>query len=94
MLSLGVILFLISRTFPRISEEELNSRLSKDKTHWLMTYFEKIDEWLKAFFEKFLRRMKVWILKLDNMISVKLNKFKKETAKETTFTFEEDKNNK
>ena len=56
-----------------------------------MAYLEKFDEWLKIFFEKFLRRVKVWILKLDNVVSERLSRFKKEVPKDLKLQREEKK---
>lgn len=88
VISLGAILYLFARTLPRISEVADDTLASRIRTHRLSMYVEKVDEWLKVFFEKFLRRAKVWILKLDNTVSDRLNRFKK-GPKELQFTEEE-----
>lgn len=88
VLSLGVILYLFARALPRISEIADDTRDEKIRTHHLSMYAERVDEWLKVFFEKFLRRAKVWIMKLDNTVSERLNRFKK-GPKELPFTEEE-----
>ena len=78
---------MISRALPRINDEEVK-RSGNREPHWFTLVLEKIDVWLKAVSEKFLRRARVWILKLDNFVSQKLKHFKKETPKETGFPIE------
>ena len=87
MLSLGSILYIIARALPRISDDDLKNKKT-NHPHWFISYLEKADEWLKAFSEKFLRRARVWILKLDNFVARKLSMFKKETPKETVLPME------
>jgi hypothetical protein len=80
MLCLSVILYLMAKAIPRISDEPDNG--PANRSH-LMIYIEMLDEILKAFLEKVLRQFRVWLLKLDNFIGQKLNRFKKEVPKET-----------
>lgn len=80
--SLGVVLYLFARALPRVDDVLVSPEDKKLRTHWLTVYLEKADEWLKVVFEKFLRRVKVLLLKLDNIVSKRLNKFKKEPQKE------------
>ena len=91
MLALGMILYLVARTLPRIKDGDIDAPKTL-KPHWIMIYFEKADEWLKPQFEKWLRRVKVWILKLDNWVSGKLSSFKKEASRETKIPLEGDNN--
>lgn len=85
--SLAVILYLIAKTLPRVDDKEISATpIIKDQ--WITGYLEKIDEWIKIFMEKTLRRAKVLILKLDNIVTKKINHFKKEPAKETKLPFE------
>jgi len=90
---LGFILYLFARVLPRVEDANEAPIEERMRQHWLSLAVEKADEWLTAFFEKFLRRMKVWVLKADNWVSVRLNRFKKET-KELQFTEEEKKEGK
>lgn len=80
----GVILYLFARALPRI-EEGTETSGKESKGDALSVYFEKVDGWINAVLEKFLRRAKVWVLKLDNFVSVRLNQFKKEPLKEKGF---------
>jgi hypothetical protein len=80
MVALAVILYLMAKALPRISDEPENDRAEKSRA---MFYVEKLDTLLKTFLEKTLRQLRVWILKFDNFIGEKINRFKKETPKET-----------
>lgn len=88
--SLAGILALAMRTLPRISNEVFVGTRSLVRTHELMLFLERMDETLKSVFEKFLRRAKVVILKLDNIVTKKIAQFSEERAKEKlTFIVEE-----
>lgn len=76
---LGFILYLFARTLPRIDDTTNLPIEARMQQHGFSLFLERLDEWLKAFFEKFLRRMKVWVLKVDNWVSVRLNRSKKES---------------
>ncbi len=80
ILSLGGMLYLMAKALPRVSDEETVDHMRHSR---LMEYLEKLDELLKSFFEKALRRSRVWLLKLDNVITKKLDRFKKSGTKET-----------
>ena len=77
MLSLGTIIFLVARTLPRISETETVNVSERKANRWSSFPFEKIDVAVNAFLEKFLRKIKLILMKTDNMVSRHLNKFKK-----------------
>lgn len=66
---------------PRVSNAEI-SPPKELKVHWLSPFLEKIDEKLKFLTEILFRRLKILVLKLDNLVSRKLNKFKQEETKE------------
>lgn len=82
----GIIVYLFARALPRIDDTHITPEEKKLKGDTLSLYLEKIDEWLTIIFEKFLRRAKVWVLKLDNLVNEQLNKFKKEPQKKIQFT--------
>ena len=88
-LSLAAILYLMAKAVPRISDEPDNG--PADRSH-VMIYIEKLDEILKAFLEKVLRQFRIWLLRLDNFVGQKLNRFKKEAPKETKLPPAEEKN--
>lgn len=81
----GIILYLFARALPRM--KDIDGELSEErvKSDALSVYLEKIDEWITMVMEKFLRRAKIWVLKLDNLVSTQLNKFKKEPEKAKGF---------
>ena len=78
--SLGVIIYLIARSVPRVKDEEMPPRgpnfvdklLKKVPTG-------KIDETINSSMTKFLRKLRVLILKVDNFINHRLGKLKKPT---------------
>jgi hypothetical protein len=88
MVSLSAIIYLMAKVLPRISDEPENGSVSRSR---VMFYVEKLDGILKAFLEKFFRQLKVWILKIDNFVSHKLNRFKKEVPKENKLPAVEEK---
>ena len=71
MVSLAAILYLMAKAIPRISDEPENNPTNQSR---VMAYVEKLDEFVRAFLERILRQVRVWILKLDNFISKKLNR--------------------
>lgn len=78
MLSLGVILYVVVRTLPRV-----DGSVAPDKKgaweRWLTSGMpERIDKALNGFLFKFLKRVKVLLLKADNAISGQLTKVKPE----------------
>lgn len=77
MLSLGAILYLMVRALPRITEEPSEKKNFLDRlAHSDVP--EKMDAALNSFLFKFLRKAKILVLKLDNMLSKKLRKIKSE----------------
>lgn len=79
MLSLGTVIFLVARALPRISDFEASAGETEkcEKRWWSALPLEKIDKIFNAFLEKTLRRVKLILMKLDNMVSRHLGKFKK-----------------
>ncbi len=80
MLAIGTIIYLMAVALPRVSDEEANMPGQMSRT---MAYIEKIDGIFQGFWEKTLRRLRVWLLRLDNLITKKLGRFKKDAGKET-----------
>ena len=91
MLSLGTALYLLARTLPRVDDREMGKPNLNPPL--ILVYLERTDELFRAASEKFLRRSRVWVLKIDNSLSSRLNKVKKENGKNSGFAFglEEDK---
>jgi hypothetical protein len=81
MLSLGAILYLMVRALPRIAEEPERKGLLDRWAHSELP--EKVDVAVNSFLFKFLRRVKIFVLKLDNTLSRELHKIKpvNDTAK-------------
>jgi hypothetical protein len=80
MFSLSAVLYLIVRALPRV--EEVNGPTHNGfLDRWAHSHIpEKIDEWFNSFLLKFLRKSKVSILRMDNMISGHLRKINTTTA--------------
>ena len=77
MLSLGVVLYLMVRALPRIAEEPSEKKNFLDRlAHSDIP--EKMDAILNIFLLKFLRKVKILVMKLDNMLSRGLRKIKPE----------------
>ena len=82
MISAGVILYLVIRALPRIDEEEAPSRKANFLDRWAASELpEKFDVILNSFLEKILRRVKIFLLKIDNTLSGRLKKIKTENGK-------------
>ena len=83
VLSLGVIIYLIARTIPRTTNESEASGLPNQKQTGgfdkLISKIPlaKIDAAIDSFLLKFLRKIKVLIMKVDNLLNIYLNKLKK-----------------
>lgn len=81
--ALGFIVYMIGRVIPRIHESDIEKAKEVSVFHWLVGYLERVDNWLLIIFEKFLRKLRVNIMKLDNVVSKRLTKFKKDQTKES-----------
>ena len=75
MLSLGTLLYIVARSLPRIEEDR-----SEPKAHSLVDRLihsevpHKIDMALNAYAGKFFRKLKVFLMRLDNYLTEKLKK--------------------
>lgn len=75
--SLGVIVFLFARALPRVSEEASapTDMLEKKLEQWIARLpLHKIDHSINLFLEKTLRRIRVFISKVDNVVHSLLSK--------------------
>lgn len=88
VVSLGVVLYLMVRALPRVSDVDTTPVSAEPAPHWLMERLEKLDEEMLTATEKLLRRMRVALLKLDNSLTLKLKRFKREVPGETGFSLE------
>jgi hypothetical protein len=79
MISLGVILYIAVRTLPRIEESAPTEKKSVME-RWIASEVPgKLDAALNGFLVKFLRKLKVFLLKVDNSLSLRLRKINPET---------------
>lgn len=79
MLSLGVMVYLIGRGSQKIVSQESstdNFHIRFDKLVAKIP-FEKMDIFISAQFEKFLRKIKLVLMKWDNLLANHLGKLKK-----------------
>jgi len=88
MVCLGTVLYLTVQALPRI--EEVPSEEKGFLERWAHSEMpEKIDAAFNNFLLKFLRRTKVLILKLDNVLAKHLQKIKPEEDKRPNIDFKE-----
>jgi hypothetical protein len=88
MVCLGTVLYLTVQALPRI--EEVPSEEKGFLERWARSEMpEKIDAAFNNFLLKFLRRTKVLILKLDNVLAKHLQKIKPEEDKRPNIDFKE-----
>ncbi len=80
MVSLGAMLYLMVRALPRIAEEPpAEKRGLLDR--WAHSEIpERVDRALNGFLLKFLRRFRVFVLKIDNALAGHLQRVKPEDA--------------
>jgi len=75
MLSLGMIIYLMARAVPRVGDEISKPTVKFD--HWFGSLqLEKLDVILSNFLEKLLRKIKLFLMKLDNVTNNYLDKVK------------------
>ena len=88
MLCLGTVLYLAVQALPRIEEVPADEKGFFER--WAHSELpEKIDAAFNNFLLKFLRRVKVLILKLDNVLAKHLQKIKPEADKRPNIDFKE-----
>ena len=77
MMSLGAVIYLIARVVPRVTEIEAPTKEPGffDKLLKKIS-LEKVDAVLSGLLEKLLRKFKVVILRLDNLVSKHLHRVK------------------
>jgi hypothetical protein len=77
MLGLGTMVYLIARKAPQIGDDIIDQPKSKFDYLFASLRLEKIDPILHNFLEKLLRKMKLFLMKLDNIANSYLEKVKK-----------------
>jgi len=79
MVALVMMTLITVRAVPRISEEEIVGGQTLEQ--WLRDLpLQKIDQTIRRYTNKTLRRLRVWILKIDNAVSGYLDKTKEENG--------------
>lgn len=85
MLSLGAILYLVARSLPRVGatgdEEDKRGLVERWVTSELP---EKADELLNSFLFKLFRRVKLLLLKVDNVLGKRIEKIRSGSEKSET----------
>lgn len=77
MISLGTILYVLVRSLPRIDEEPSGVSERSALERWVASEIpERIDGVVNAFMGKFLRKLKIFLLKVDNSLTDRLQKIK------------------
>lgn len=91
MVSLSTVLYLMARALPRIAEDEAAPEKRAILDRWAHSQIpEKVDVAFNGFMLKLMRKLKVFILKLDNSLSKHLQKVKPEdTDKKSNIDFKE-----
>ncbi len=74
--SLAVIVYLMARALPRTDNFESIERSDYFDKAIKKLPLEKADLMMQGFFEKFLRKLKIAVLKVDNLINEYLGKIK------------------
>lgn len=80
MVSFGIAVYLVARAAPRIGDEVSDGstfRISKFDKFFSHDKFEKFDVVFNTFIEKALRKVKLLLMKLDNLTNEYLDKVKK-----------------
>lgn len=85
MLSLGTVLFIVARALPRVQEDEGSEHVGRKNgllERWVTSEIpERVDGFLSSFLSKVLRKLKVFLLKIDNSLSGHLKKIKSDASK-------------
>ncbi len=80
MLGLGAVVYLLAIAAPRVQDDQ--HFVDHPVKNWARKLpLDRIDIFISTTSDKALRRIKVWILKADNLVSKHLNNHKDETIK-------------
>lgn len=74
MISLGTVLYLVSRSLPRLGEEEVPQKQGVLERLVTSEIPEKVDALLGTYSGKFVRKLKIYLLRLDNYLTEKLKR--------------------
>ncbi len=76
LISLGVVLYIVIRTIPRIDGEPVERTVME---RWLTSELpQKLDAFFHSFYLRTLRRLRVMVLKIDNSVNKKLESIRLE----------------
>jgi len=82
MFALGTVLYLVARSLPRVSAERAEEDRRGLVERWVTSEIpEKADELLNSFLFKFFRRLKLVLLKVDNILGKRIERVKPEDGK-------------
>ena len=77
MLGAGTFIYVMARALPRVGERVMPGTAAQFMDAWIGKIpFAKVDAFLSGLLEKALRKIKVYVLKVDNKVSAHLNTFK------------------
>lgn len=83
MVSLGTIIYLVARAVPRVNE---NAKFERRENYFDALFkklpIEKADAFASMIAEKTLRKFKILVLRLDNLLTKQLKNFKSEPSNE------------
>lgn len=89
MISLGAIVIVVLRAIPKI-EPEISSEKKNIFERWIGSEIpEKFDLFLNNVLFKFFKKMKVWLLKIDNTLTARLKRMKPTNGDATKPDFSE-----
>jgi hypothetical protein len=88
MVSLSFVLYLMVVALPRVAEDQNVETKKSFLDRWAHSHIpEKVDVALNTFFLKLLRRVKVFLLKLDNNLGKHLKNMKLDDASKKPIDF-------
>ncbi len=88
MVSVGMVLFLIAHSLPRVGESATEPKWFIER--WVTSEFpEKLDGAFNSFAGKSLRKLRVILLKIDNVVSESLKKIKSGNGANKALDFKE-----
>jgi len=75
MLALGLVLYLTARSLPRITEDPNEDKKKSLVEAWIVSEMpHRIDQAMNTFMGKFFRKLKIYILRMDNILTERLKK--------------------
>lgn len=80
---IGVLILILARALPRIEDETISSsgRKSKIVRAFKKIPLDKIDDSVNLVFHKILRKIKIIIMRADNMVTEKINNVRSDSNK-------------